>query len=401
MVLGGAGEPRPAPARCGPEPEERPGTAPCRSRAPPAATFPSSCGTGVAAPAVTYIPGRSDARWNATNQTSPERMAAGRRRLRAGRAQGGEDSSSPPSRRRVSASVPSARSCLLGERALNRSDREVSSLPERGRESPGRLQDSRYLLPSRWSRQAGGWRWCGRETESRSPTWQCTEPAGLNKIFTESLEISDSYFFHLKQEALPNPLRGELWGLEEAELYIHKGDFCCLEGRRLRRPSCLVETGVRTQQPEHNRTEIPEASRSDADATPGARSALCGRRRARTHGSGCTGGSRAPRGFRRPSVRSQTPNQPWGLTFKSGGGPEPTPAPAEAGMILPGGLGVAYREAARSPACQHRHRCRLRLGEPSCTPRGKRGPARRGKGPFALPPAQRGPGSSSELGTAS
>lgn len=150
--------------------------------------------------------------------------------------------------------------------------------------------DGRYLLPSRWSRQAGGWRWCGRETKSRSPTWQCTEPTGLNKIFTESLEISDSYFFHLKQEALPNPLRGELWGLEEAELYIHKGDFCCLEGRRLRRPSCLVETGVRTKQPEHNRAEIPEASRSDADATPGACSALCGRQRALTRGSGHTGG---------------------------------------------------------------------------------------------------------------
>lgn len=85
---GGAEEPRPAPACCGPEPEERARRAPRRSRAPPAATFPSSRGTrsGAAAPAVTYIPGRSDARWNAANQTGPERTAAGRRRLlRAGR----------------------------------------------------------------------------------------------------------------------------------------------------------------------------------------------------------------------------------------------------------------------------------------------------------------------------
>lgn len=82
---------------------------------------------------------------------------------------------------------------------------------------------------------------------------------------------------------------------------------------------------MRTEQAERNHTEIPAASRSGADSTPGARSALCESMNAHPwSGDACgtpTGAAYQPRGFERTSVTSRVPNHPEDSTFKTSGAP--------------------------------------------------------------------------------
>lgn len=80
---------------------------------------------------------------------------------------------------------------------------------------------------------------------------------------------------------------------------------------------------MRTEETERNHTEIPAASRSGADSTPGAPSALCESMNAHPRSRDACGtptdAAYQPRGFEKTLVTSRVPNHPEDLTFKTWG----------------------------------------------------------------------------------